>query len=129
MIEKVPIVYSHDCSFPFAGTSVRVTAAGVMKVQGIFISRLVEGGLAESTGLLAVNDEVLEVNGIEVSKGRGGMSTIIASFSNDTPKRVNSSKCLLLPRIRYFISYKPPEDGLSRVSNSRISQIVLFVCR
>lgn len=37
-----------------------------MKVPGIFISRLVPGGLAESTGLLAVNDEVLEVNGIEV---------------------------------------------------------------
>lgn len=48
------------------GTSVRVTPQGVVKVQGIFISRLVEGGLAESTGLLAVNDEVLEVNGIEV---------------------------------------------------------------
>ena len=29
--------------------------------------RLVPGGLAESTGLLAVNDEVLEVNGIEVA--------------------------------------------------------------
>lgn len=42
-----------------------------MKVQGIFISRLVEGGLAESTGLLAVNDEVLEVNGIEVSQLTG----------------------------------------------------------
>jgi partitioning defective protein 6 len=28
---------------------------------------LVPGGLAESTGLLAVNDEVLEVNGIEVA--------------------------------------------------------------
>lgn len=27
---------------------------------------MVPGGLAESTGLLAVNDEVLEVNGIEV---------------------------------------------------------------
>ncbi|VDM43744.1 unnamed protein product [Toxocara canis] len=40
------------------GTSVRVTQQGVVKVQGIFISRLVEGGLAESTGLLAVNDEV-----------------------------------------------------------------------
>ena len=29
--------------------------------------RLVPGGLAESTGLLGVNDEVLEVNGIEVA--------------------------------------------------------------
>jgi len=48
------------------GTSVRVTPAGLEKVPGIFISRLVPGGLAESTGLLAVNDEVLEVNGIEV---------------------------------------------------------------
>ena len=36
-------------------------------MPGIFISRLVPGGLAESTGLLAVNDEVLEVNGIEVA--------------------------------------------------------------
>lgn len=49
------------------GTSVRVTAQGLEKVPGIFISRLVPGGLAESTGLLAVNDEVLEVNGIEVT--------------------------------------------------------------
>jgi len=40
---------------------------GLEKVPGIFISRLVPGGLAESTGLLAVNDEVLEVNGIEVA--------------------------------------------------------------
>merc|ERR1712088_819001 len=48
------------------GTSVRVTPSGLEKVPGIFISRLLAGGLAESTGLLAVNDEVLEVNGIEV---------------------------------------------------------------
>ena len=48
------------------GTSLRVTPHGVEKVPGIFVSRLVPGGLAESTGLLAVNDEVLEVNGIEV---------------------------------------------------------------
>ncbi|PAV74400.1 hypothetical protein WR25_07954 [Diploscapter pachys] len=48
------------------GTSVRVTEKGVVKAQGIFISRLVDGGLAESTGLLGVNDEVLEVNGIDV---------------------------------------------------------------
>jgi len=49
------------------GTSVRVTTNGLEKLPGIFISRLVPGGLAESTGLLAVNDEVIEVNGIEVS--------------------------------------------------------------
>ena len=49
------------------GTSVRVTPGGLEKVPGIFISRLLAGGLAESTGLLAVNDEVLEVNGIEVA--------------------------------------------------------------
>ena len=40
---------------------------GIEKVPGVFISRLVPGGLAESTGLLAVNDEILEVNGIEVA--------------------------------------------------------------
>ncbi|GCB65915.1 partitioning defective 6 homolog alpha [Scyliorhinus torazame] len=49
------------------GVSVRVTPQGVEKVPGIFISRLVRGGLAESTGLLAVNDEILEVNGIDVA--------------------------------------------------------------
>lgn len=49
------------------GTSDRVVPNGIERVPGIFISRLVPGGLAESTGLLAVNDEVLEVNGIEVS--------------------------------------------------------------
>lgn len=45
----------------------RVTTNGLEKQPGIFISRLVPGGLAESTGLLAVNDEVIEVNGIEVA--------------------------------------------------------------
>lgn len=49
------------------GSSVRVTPQGLEKFPGIFISRMVPGGLAESTGLLAVNDEVLEVNGIEVA--------------------------------------------------------------
>lgn len=48
------------------GTSLRATPKGLEKGPGIFISRLVPGGLAESTGLLAVGDEVLEVNGIEV---------------------------------------------------------------
>lgn len=39
----------------------------LLKVPGVFISRLVRGGLAESTGLLGVNDEILEVNGIDVA--------------------------------------------------------------
>ncbi|KAG7161174.1 Partitioning defective 6 beta-like [Homarus americanus] len=43
------------------GTSVRVTPHGLERVPGIFISRLVPGGLAESTGLLAVNDEVTDM--------------------------------------------------------------------
>ncbi|XP_010852558.1 PREDICTED: partitioning defective 6 homolog beta-like [Bison bison bison] len=46
------------------GASVRVTPHGLEKVPGIFISRLVPGGLAQSTGLLAVNDEVLEMRKI-----------------------------------------------------------------
>ena len=49
------------------GTSLRVTPRGIEKAPAVFISRLVPGGLAESTGLIAVNDEVLEVNGIEVA--------------------------------------------------------------
>ncbi|XP_030367054.1 partitioning defective 6 homolog beta-like [Strigops habroptila] len=49
------------------GVSVRVAPHGVEKVPGIFISRLVKGGLAESTGLLAMSDEILEVNGIDVA--------------------------------------------------------------
>lgn len=39
----------------------------VRKASPYNFHRLVPGGLAESTGLLAVNDEVLEVNGIEVA--------------------------------------------------------------
>lgn len=35
--------------------------------SGIFISRLVAQGIAESTNLLHPNDEILEVNGIIVS--------------------------------------------------------------
>lgn len=48
------------------GISVRVISYGLEKVFGIFILRFVFGGLVESIGFLAVNDEVLEVNGIEV---------------------------------------------------------------
>ncbi|CAL1607163.1 unnamed protein product [Knipowitschia caucasica] len=64
-------LYKHGRDRPLGfyirdGSSVRVSPQGLEKVPAIFISRMVPGGLAQSTGLLAVNDEVLEVNGIEV---------------------------------------------------------------
>ena len=78
MVDVVPVMcrrvrfLKHGSEKPIGfyirgGTSVRVTPNGLEKVPGIFISRILAGGLAESTGLLAVNDEVLEVNGIEVA--------------------------------------------------------------
>ena len=82
------------------GTSVRVTPQGLEKVPGIFISRLVPGGLAESTGLLAVNDEVLEVNGIEVSGKTLDQVTdmMVANSSNliVTVKPVNQRNNLVM---------------------------------
>jgi hypothetical protein len=49
------------------GRSLRLNPQGVEQLPGVFISRLMPGGLAESTGLLSVSDEVIEVNGIEVA--------------------------------------------------------------
>ena len=49
------------------GKSVRMTTNGIERIDSFFISRLVLGGLAEGTGLLSVEDEILEVNGIEVA--------------------------------------------------------------
>ena len=48
------------------GNDIRLTPKGLESTPGIFISRLIPGGLAESTGLLAPNDEIIEVNGIEL---------------------------------------------------------------
>ncbi|XP_055542603.1 partitioning defective 6 homolog beta-like [Wyeomyia smithii] len=87
------------------GTSVRVTSNGLEKLPGIFISRLVPGGLAESTGLLAVNDEVLEVNGIEVSGKTLDQVTdmMVANSSNliITVKPANQ-RTLVPPRLGSF---------------------------
>ena len=40
---------------------------GMENYQGIFVSRLEPGGLAETTGLFALNDEIIEVNGVKVA--------------------------------------------------------------
>lgn len=70
----------------------------MFQVPGIFISRLVPGGLAESTGLLAVNDEVLEVNGIEVTgKSLDQVTDMMVANSSNliiTVKPVNQTNTL-----------------------------------
>ncbi|GFS16569.1 partitioning defective 6 [Elysia marginata] len=80
------------------GTSFRVMPHGLEKVPAIFISRLVPGGLAESTGLLAVNDEVLEVNGIDVAGKKLDQVTdmMVANSSNliITVKPINQTMSL-----------------------------------
>ncbi|XP_058801370.1 partitioning defective 6 homolog beta-like [Phymastichus coffea] len=85
------------------GDSYRVGPnGGIEKVPGVFISRLVPGGLAEGTGLLAVNDEVLEVNGIEVAGKTLDQVTdmMIANSSNliITVKPANQRAALSVPR-------------------------------
>ena len=89
---------------------VRVTPTGIEKVPGIFISRLLAGGLAESTGLLAVNDEVLEVNGIEV---------VGKSLDQVTDMMVaNSSNLIVTVKPANQRTLAPPRRGsFSRNSN------------
>lgn len=65
-------LHNHGANKPLGffirdGVSLHMSEEGVEKIPGIFISRLQQNGLAEMTGLLAVNDEVIEVNGIEVA--------------------------------------------------------------
>ena len=110
------------------GTSVRVTPYGLEKVPGIFISRLVPGGLAEGTGLLAVNDEILEVNGIEV---------LGKSLDQVTDMMVANSQNLIItvkpasappPTPRAIPAgtkkAKPPTPNASVKSNSALSTVV-----
>lgn len=82
--------------------SSRVTSEGVMRAPGVFISRLDTKGLAASTGLLAVKDEVIEVNGIEV-RGKSldqVVDMMVANSSNliITVKPVNQNTCVHVPR-------------------------------
>jgi len=104
------------------GTSVRVTPSGLEKVPGIFISRLLAGGLAESTGLLAVNDEVLEVNGIEVNgKSLDQVTDMMVANSSNlivTVKPANQRTIMSAPRRGSFSRNSNMSQGsmLSRSS-------------
>ncbi|GMT28557.1 hypothetical protein PFISCL1PPCAC_19854, partial [Pristionchus fissidentatus] len=97
------------------GTSVRMTASGIVKVEGIFISRLVENGLAESTGLLAVNDEVLEVNGIQVQgKSLDQVTDMMVANAHNlivTVKPANQRNTLQRGKIRGMTNDGMDEEG------------------
>ncbi|VDM01872.1 unnamed protein product [Schistocephalus solidus] len=80
------------------GFSIRTTPNGVEQVPGVFISRLIPGGLAESTGLLAVKDEIIEVNGIEVyGKSLDQVTDMMIANSSNliiTVKPFNQKTCI-----------------------------------
>ncbi|XP_033212188.1 partitioning defective 6 homolog gamma [Belonocnema kinseyi] len=108
------------------GESFRVlppsAGSGIEKVPGVFISRLVPGGLAESTGLLAVNDEVLEVNGIEVAGKTLDQVTdmMIANSSNliITVKPANQRAALTAPRRGSFSRNSQVSSGSHQSTQS-----------
>ncbi|XP_026769261.3 par-6 family cell polarity regulator gamma a [Pangasianodon hypophthalmus] len=85
------------------GITFSVTPRGLEKVPGIFISRMVPGGLAESCGLLAINDQILEVNGIEViDKTLDQVTDMMIANSRNlviTVKPANQSKNIRNPII------------------------------
>jgi len=92
------------------GFSVRLSDSGVEKVPSIFISRLVNGGLAEMTGLLAVDDEVLEVNSIEVAGKSLDQVTdmMVANSANLIITVKPASQRDTIPKNYKNLNYPPP---------------------
>lgn len=108
------------------GIIFNVTPHGLEKVPGIFISRMVPGGLAASCGLLAINDQILEVNGIEVmGKTLDQVTDMMIANSRNliiTVKPANQSKNLKNP----IISPKPKLqlDAKDSISYPGLSMIM-----
>ncbi|CAK9294516.1 unnamed protein product [Gordionus sp. m RMFG-2023] len=46
------------------GWACQISSSGLTRLATIYVSRLVPGGIAAATGLLAVGDQILEVNGV-----------------------------------------------------------------
>jgi partitioning defective protein 6 len=122
------------------GVAIKYGSNGVENVPGVFISRLLVGGLAESTGLLSVGDEILEVNGIEVTgKTLDQVTDMMVANShnliitvrpqNDTfnLKRTvsSSSSSISTPRKAPMLSNTMPQSGSSTCPNgSQMNSVV-----
>ncbi|CAH8625716.1 unnamed protein product [Schistosoma bovis] len=87
------------------------TKNGYETIPAFFISRLAEDGIAYNTGLLAVNDEIIEVNGIEVyGKSLDQVNDMMVANSSNliiTIRPADQSMCLV-----------PREISRSRFSQS-----------
>ncbi|CAH8533370.1 unnamed protein product [Schistosoma turkestanicum] len=75
------------------------TKNGYETIPAFFISRLTEDGIAYNTGLLAVNDEIIEVNGIEVyGKSLDQVNDMMVANSSNliiTIRPADQSMCLV----------------------------------
>ena len=87
----------------------QITDAGIEKTPGIFISRLLPGGLAESTGLLSVGDEVLEVNNISIEGMYGGAGIQILYLISPKTYLYTCALKYLLPACSYNGNYETNE--------------------
>lgn len=104
------------------GTSVRVTTNGLEKIPGIFVSRLVPGGLAESTGLLSVNDEIIEVNSIYVSgKTLDQVTDMMIANSSNLIITVKPANQRTVPPVR-----RGSFGRSSQLSNSSRHSVITF---
>jgi len=103
----------------------QVTGKQAEKVPGISIHKLVPGGLAEMTGLLAVDDEILEVNGIEVvGKSLDQVTDMMVANSNNLVVTVRPASLHNLSSINRSSMKHASNDrrlyttGSSRTANS-----------
>uniref|UniRef100_A0A1I7WQG0 PDZ domain-containing protein n=1 Tax=Heterorhabditis bacteriophora TaxID=37862 RepID=A0A1I7WQG0_HETBA len=97
--------FIRDDNIIFLSYSERLTPWGPIATPGIFISRLLPNGLAASTNLLSINDEILEVNGIDVSeKSLDQVTDIMIANSTNLILTVKPA----VPSSFPYLTYAPP---------------------
>lgn len=96
------------------GSIRRLNSRGIVeRNEGIFISKVILGGLAESTNLLAVDDEILEVNGVEILRGKSVEQVRDMMIAN-------SSNLILTTRPAKYVDSRPrPHPNRDRLASSQ----------